>query len=89
MNYRKTFPVHKKKRNVLLGLLFEGGLVPETLCFTRFLQDFENQKKTIFGARFGLILESPEPKTFYFKMFFDDFTRFVFEAQKYGKQLCD
>ena len=61
---------------MFLGLLFMGGLVPETLCFTRFLQDFESKKKTTFGARFSSILDPPEPKNLYFTMFFDDFTKF-------------
>ena len=42
--------------------------MPETLCFTWFLQDFESKKKTPFGARVGSILEPPEPKTLYFTM---------------------
>ena len=75
-----------QKRNLFFGLLFEGGLVPETLCFTRFLQDFESKKKTTFGVPVGLFLDSPEPKTLYFTMLFDDFTRFVFELQKLRNQ---
>ena len=77
MSYRKTF-LFTKKRNVFLGLLFRGGLVPETMCFTRFLQDFENNQKTTFGTRFGSTLDPPEPKDLSFILVFDDFTRFVF-----------
>ena len=67
---------------MFLGLFFGGGNLAETMCFTRFLQDSESNTKNTFGARVGLILDSPEPKTLYFTMFFNDFTRFVFEAQK-------
>ena len=82
MSYTKSF-FFTKKRNMFLGVFFfGGGDLAETMCFTRFLQDFESNKKTIFGARVGSILDSPEPKTLYFIMFFNDFTRFVFEAQE-------
>ena len=56
-------------------------------CVLHGFRNLLKVKKTTFGVRFGSVLDPPEPKTMYFTMFFNDFTRFVFVLQKYRKRL--
>ena len=83
MNYRKTFCPQKKETCLLARFLDEGWCLKPTVL-QGFCTSFK-VKKTVFGVR--LILASPEPKTLYYTMCFDEFTRFVFVLQKYRKQL--
>jgi hypothetical protein len=56
---------------------------PETLYFTRFLQDFPPPKKLRFGSLFGSVLDPQSPKTLYFTRFLKDFRGVFFEPEDF------
>ena len=82
MGYEKE-KIDKQTQHSFLAYFSGGVRDPETLYFTRFLQDFPPPKKLRFGFLFRSVLDPQSPKTLYFTTFLNDFRCVFFEPEDF------
>ena len=79
---REKSQILTKNENLIFVYDFMLACVAPNPIFCNEFVRFYYSKKTTFWVRFGSILDPHVPRTLFFTMNFNDFTRFVFERQR-------